>query len=114
MKVHVWGHDVEITAVLRAYVERRLGLALGRFGERIGQVTVRISSTDVDRSCRIDVSLRPRKLRIEGADADALRAVDYAAERVSSSLTRALEREREWDEHALWPEPLGRSKTFKD
>jgi len=106
LKVHVWGRDVEITEVMRAHVKRCLGLALGRFGERIGQVTVRISGAGVDNRCRIDVGLRPRKLRIEGMDADPLRAVDHAAERVSSSVARALEREREWDERALQPEPL--------
>src|SRR5882672_10463633 len=87
MKIHIRKRNVEVTKILRAHVESRLGLALGRFGERIGRVIVRFSDTDghrsaLDKRCQIDVFV----------------AVDHATDRVSRSVARALEREHEWDE----------------
>ncbi len=103
MKIHIRGRNVELTEVLRTHVERRLGFALGRFGERIGRVLLRFSDTnghrgDVDKRCEIDVGLRPRSVRVEQTDADLFVALDRAADRASRSVARALEREREWQE----------------
>jgi putative sigma-54 modulation protein len=103
MKIHIRKRNVEVTKILRAHVESRLGLALGRFGERIGRVIVRFSDTDghrsgLDKRCQIDVGLRPRSVRVEDMDVDLFVAVDNATDRVSRSVARALEREREWDE----------------
>ena len=103
MKIHIRKRNVEVTKILRAHVESRLGLALGRFGERIGRVIVRFSDTDgnrsaLDKRCQIDVGLRPRSVRVEDMDIDLFVAVDHATDRVSRSVARALEREHEWDE----------------
>ncbi len=103
MKIQIRGRNVELTKVLRAQVERRLGFALGRFGERIDRVLLRFSDTDghpgvSDKRCRIDVGLRPRNVRVEHTDADIIVALDHAAERASRSVARALERERRWEE----------------
>src|SRR3989454_2344352 len=103
MKIHIRKRNVEVTKILRAHVESRLGLALGRFGERIGRVMVRFSDTDgrrsvLDKRCQIDVGLRPRSVRVEDMDVDLFVAVDHATDRVSRSVARALEREHEWDE----------------
>ena len=98
MKVEIRQRDVEVTEVLRAHVERRLGLALGRFGDRIGRVMVRFSGADgltgekVTR-CQIDVSLRPQNVRAGDTDADLFAAVDNATDRVSRSVARILELE---------------------
>ncbi len=40
MKIQIRERNVEVTEVLRSHVQRRVGLALGRFGERIGRVIV--------------------------------------------------------------------------
>lgn len=101
MKVAIRERNVEVTEVLRAHVERRLGLALGRFGDRIGRVTVRFSGANghtggpVTR-CQIDVKLRPQNVRAGDTDADLFVAVDHASHRVSRSVARilALESER--------------------
>ena len=104
MKIHIRGRNVELTEVLRTRVERRLGFALGRFGERIGRVLLRFSDTnsdDVDKRCQIVVGLRPRSVRVEHTDADLFVALDRAADRASRSVARALERERAWEENPL-------------
>ena len=102
MKIHIQNRNVEVTKILRAHVESRLGLALARFGERIGRVIVRFSDTNgrlnaLDKRCQIDVGLRQRSVRVEDMDVDLFVAVDNATDRVSRSVARALEREHEWD-----------------
>jgi putative sigma-54 modulation protein len=105
MKIHIRKRNIEVTKILRAHVESRLRLALGRFGERIGRVTVRFSDTDgrrsaLDKRCQIDVGLRPRSVQVEDMDVDLFVAVDHATDRVSRSVARALQRERDWDENS--------------
>jgi putative sigma-54 modulation protein len=98
IKIHIRNHDVDITDVLRIHVERRLGLALARFGDRIGRVMVRFSHADGDgngghKRCRIEVGLRPQRVDAEDTDADLFAAVNHATDRASRSIARALERE---------------------
>jgi ribosomal subunit interface protein len=100
VKVEIRERDVEVSQVLRAHVERRLGLALGRFGHRIGRVTVRFSGANGHMGeqatrCQIDVSLRPQNVRAGDTDADLFAAVDNATDRVSRSVARILELESE-------------------
>ena len=83
------------STTLRAHVERRLSFALSRFGERIARVTVRLSEGgDAGTRCQIDVGLRPRVIKVEDTNSDVFAAVDHAANRVSRSVARTLERER--------------------
>ena len=100
MKVEIRERDVQVTEVLRAHVEQRLGLALGRFGDRIGRVMVRFWGANGRTGeqairCQIDVSLRPRSVRAGDTDADFFAAVDNASDRVSRSVARILELEGE-------------------
>jgi ribosomal subunit interface protein len=111
MKVQIRERDVSVTSALRAHVERRLGLALGRFAGRIGPVTVRFFDDAGDKRCQIDVGLRPRKVRVEDTNADPFAAVDHASDRVSSTVARALDREREWDDGGTRPRLPVESKT---
>ena len=96
IKIHIRNHDVDITDVLRIHVERRLGLALARFGDRIGRVIVRFSHADGDgnvghKRCQIEVGLRPQRLDVEDTDVDLFAAVNHATDRASRSVARALE-----------------------
>ena len=98
IKIHIRNHDVDITDVLRIHVERRLGLALARFGDRIGRVIVRFSHADGDgnvghKRCQIEVGLRPHRVQVEDTDADPFAAVNHATDRVARAAARALERE---------------------
>jgi ribosomal subunit interface protein len=100
VKVEIRQRDIEVTEVLRTHVERRLGLALGRFADRIGRVTVRFSGAadhmgEQATRCQIDVSLRPQNVRAGDTDADLFAAVDNASDRVSRSVARILELESE-------------------
>jgi len=100
VKVEIREQNVQVTEVLRAHVERRLGLALGRFGDRIGRVTVRFSGPngqtgDPATRCQIDVRLRPQNVRAGDTDANLFLAVDHASDRVSRSVARILEFENE-------------------
>jgi putative sigma-54 modulation protein len=102
MRIRFRGPRVELTPVLRAHAERRLGLALGKFGELVDVVTVRLSKAGAaghggapEKRCQIDVSLRPRSLSVEDSDADLVAALDRATDRASRSVARTLERERD-------------------
>jgi|SRR3954449_627537 ribosome-associated translation inhibitor RaiA len=103
LKVQVRAGRMKVSAALRARVERRVGLSLGRFGERIGEVVVRLSVAGEDTRCQIDVALRPRKVQIEDRSPEVLGAVTHAADRVAGSIARLLERERQWDEYPAPP-----------
>ena len=96
MKIRILKCDVDVTDVLRVHVERRLGLALGRFADRIGPVLVHFSNVDGDASgghkrCRIEVGLRPRGLDVEDTDIDLFAAVNHATDRAARSVARAVE-----------------------
>jgi putative sigma-54 modulation protein len=92
-----------VAAPLRAHIERRLAFALSSFGERVGQVVVRLSDSGpaegrdaLPEHCQIEVKLRPRDLQVADTGADPFVAVENAAERLSRSVARAVERERGW------------------
>jgi ribosome-associated translation inhibitor RaiA len=91
MKIKIRFPGTTVTARLRAHVERQVGLALGKFGDGIGEVTVHLSEEGRKSHCRIDVALRIRELRVEQVDVDPPRAVDRAAARVSERVTLAVE-----------------------
>ncbi len=108
MKLQIRGRNVEVSKVLRAHVERRLGFALGRFGEQVGPVIVRFSHAKghrggVDQRCQLYVALRPRIVRVDETDTDLFAAVDHAADRASRSVARAFDRERGWDQTPTRP-----------
>src|SRR5258707_14940035 len=101
MKIYIRGRNIEVTRVVRTRVERRLGFALGRFGERIDRVLLRFSDTngyrgDVDKRCQIEVGFRPRSVRGGNKDADLFVDLDCAADRASRSSAQRLDMEREW------------------
>ena len=83
-----------VSKTLRIHVQGRLGLALGRFADRIERVTVRITKLGGERRCRIDVIMRGRMIRVEGLDVDAVAAAEHAISRAGSSVVRAIEAEQ--------------------
>jgi ribosome hibernation promoting factor len=105
MRFQLRERNIELNTVLRAQVENRLSLALGRYGIRIEKVIVRLSTDGrldgEGKQCKIEVGLRPRTVIAEDSDADLLTAVDRAVNRVSRSVGRALE--DEGDRNGSWP-----------
>jgi putative sigma-54 modulation protein len=93
MTVFIRKDGIMLSKLLRAHVERRLRFVLGRFGDRIGRVTVSLSDTGSASRCQIHVALRPKSVRVEDSDTTPRAAVNNAVQRLSRSLGRALERE---------------------
>ena len=98
IKIQIRKTVVDMTDALRTHLERRLGLALSRFADRIGTVFVRLSHAAGDgrgshKRCQIEVGLRPQRVKVEDTDADLFAAVNHAADRVSRTVAHALERE---------------------
>jgi ribosomal subunit interface protein len=92
MKINIQSLGGTVTRALRAHVEQQVGLALGRFGDGIGAVTVRLSTQGKESHCEIHVALRVREVRVEHVHSDPLRAVDHAAARLSERVSLAIER----------------------
>jgi ribosomal subunit interface protein len=117
MRIVLRARDVMVTPLLRAHVGRRLGLALGRFGERIDKVTVQLMMIAPPgrgvavKRCRIDVGLRPRPVVVEDADTNLLVALDRATDRIARSVARALEREQALEQNSQATTPRLASDT---
>ena len=117
MQIQIRERNVELPEGLRAHVERRLGFALGRLGERISRVIVRFSDTNghrggADKRCQIDVHLRPSgNVRVGDTDADIYAASDRAADHASRAVARLLHRQREWDELPIRSRTGGESRS---
>ena len=98
MQVDIRARKVEVDDVLRAHIDRRLRFALGRFGERIAKVTVRLEDANgarggVDKQCQIDIALRPSgNVIVEDIDADLRTVIDRAADRAGRAVDRDLQR----------------------
>lgn len=101
MELDVRVRDVDLTEAIKDYIERRLRFSLGRFGNQLGKVSVRVSDLNgprggVDKSCRISVELLPAgTVLTEDVSEDLFAAIDRAAERIGRSCSRKLERVRE-------------------
>jgi ribosomal subunit interface protein len=120
MKIQIQAHQIKLPKALSAHVERRLSLALARFGERVDRVILRFSEAGVEhdgannerqrngstknrrrngveKRCEIVVSLQSRRVRVEDTDIDFLAAFDRAASRASRTIARAIDRESWWE-----------------
>jgi ribosomal subunit interface protein len=97
--MHVAMHinDADLAQALRFYVERRLRFALGRFGSRVGQVTVRIGGNGpAENRCRISTEVLPfGRVAAEENDPDLFAAIDRATGRIGRLFRRELERARD-------------------
>jgi ribosome-associated translation inhibitor RaiA len=92
MNLRIRGPEAIVTAALRAQVETQVGLALGRFADRVGPITVRFSSRNARIRCQIEVALRPRVVHVEEDDDSPSRAANHAIARVDGPVGRAIER----------------------
>jgi len=95
MKIQITHPNITTTPRLKEYIEQRLGLALGRYADRIGVVQVKFAdaklgpNVDITR-CRIDVGLR-KTVVVEAADRDLFAAVDRAVEIAVRRLALAID-----------------------
>ena len=87
-----------VADALRRYVERRLHFALGRFGDRVGGVSVRLygSGNTPNCKCRMSAELQPfGNVVVEERDPDLFTAIDRAAGRLGRRVARELDRIRD-------------------
>jgi putative sigma-54 modulation protein len=101
MRLYIRGKKFRVSDDLREHMQLRLGFALGRFGQRIREVTASLADANgprggIDKQCRIVVRLvASRKVTIEETGADFMAAIARAAERAGRAVGRELERQRE-------------------
>ena len=101
MRVELRVRDTDLADALRTYIERRLGFALGYFGDEVGRVRVKVSGLNGSRggtkkSCRISADFNPLgRVAVQETDLDLHAAIDRAVGRVARSLGQRLERVRE-------------------
>lgn len=96
MRLELSACGIELTPELREHVERRMYFALGRLGERIRKVSVRLTDVNgprggLDKSCtvRIEAGLgTPIIIREQKSSIHA--AVAVAAERAERFLARQI------------------------
>ncbi len=98
MHVELRVNNINASDILQTYVERRLHFALGRFGSRVGRVSITMNgnSEPTQRSCRISAEMRPfGRVAVQEADPDLFAAVDRASGRIGRLFGHELERARE-------------------
>lgn len=98
MRVELRVRNTDLAEVLRGYIERRLEVALERFGERVNRVRVRVSGLNgpqggTKNSCRVSADLKPfGRVAVQETDLDLHAAVDRATSRVGRLLGQRLEK----------------------
>jgi putative sigma-54 modulation protein len=97
MQVAMHITDADLADAFKSYIDRRLRFALGRFGGRVGQVTVRIGADGrAESRCRISTEILPfGRVAVEEIDADLFAAVDRATGRIGRLFGRELDRTRD-------------------
>ena len=100
MQLSIRARNTEISRTLEEWIERRLCLALAKFGGRISRMTVLLEDINgprggVDQRCRVEVLLVPSgKIEAEATDTDVVLAVSRATNRIARRVRDALERRR--------------------
>ncbi|MBX7106316.1 MAG: HPF/RaiA family ribosome-associated protein [Gemmataceae bacterium] len=100
MWLNIHSQGMSIDSTIRERIDRRLGFALGRFGDRIGRVTVNLTDLNgprggIDNRCRIVVEiLGQERAVVEDTDFDLHAVIDRAADRIGQAVYRKLERAR--------------------
>jgi ribosomal subunit interface protein len=98
MNVLVRGLNVSITTALKARIEHRLDLALGRFASHLKDVQVRLSDTNerhtgLDGRCQISAHIRgAAAVWIDEVGPDLFAAIDVAADRLGQAVARRVQR----------------------
>jgi len=100
VKLQVRGDKLLVSKMARGKAELRLGLLLGRFGDEVVRVSLRLSKAarpggGVNNRCQIAIGLKPKAVRVEHASPDLLVAFERAADKAVRSVVRVLDRERE-------------------
>ena len=92
MRILVRQHAFPLQDDLRVHAVRRANVALGRFAERIDDVTLRFAEPHGgDKVCRLHLGLHGRRpVHIEERAAEIEAAVDVACDRAARVVARQL------------------------
>jgi ribosome-associated translation inhibitor RaiA len=92
MRLEISSHEIELGHSVRAYAERRLFLALRRFGGHVGIVSVRLDASGrTGKGCRLVLTLVPSgQIVVSARGIDEKCAIDRAAEKTMRALEREL------------------------
>ena len=98
MQLEMRSSGIRLNEDLRGYIERKLGLALGRFATRVRRVHVQMTDLNGPKGgeaieCSIRAHLHPRgELVVQEARSDPFGAVARAAQRVRRGIARQTKR----------------------
>ncbi len=97
MQISTHISDGHLAQALHLYVERRLHFVLARFGNRVGEVTVKITAdSPADSRCRISTEILPfGRVAVDECDSSLFAAIDRATGRIGRLFSRKLERGRD-------------------
>jgi len=100
VNISVRFHGLAQESEVETYARKRLGSAVGRvLDARPSSISVGLSDENgprggVDKTCRLVLRSKALLLVCEARSADALSAVDAAADRLAAALSRQLARSR--------------------
>lgn len=96
MHIEIRANDFTLTDGIRLHIERRLGLALDRFTQRVRAVRVWIGDVNgpkhgaVDKFCLLVVQLTHGRAVLEERVAHLYVAIDRAAHRIREKIARGV------------------------
>ncbi len=111
MQIDIQSRGFSLTEGLRHHCDRRLRFALGPASDRLRAVSIRLTDENgprggIDKRCTLRAKLPGSpQIVIAQDEADIYVAIDRAADRLSRTLSRRLQREGR-DYRARMPEPL--------
>ena len=100
MRIQVFSNHVDIDQTLRAQIETRVRLALGRISSRVSRVSVYLADENgprggVDKKCRLVAKLLPDgDLVVQGNGSDWEGLIGDTLNRLMRAVVRDLERRR--------------------
>lgn len=102
MEIEIQALNFPLSQSVRDFVKRRLSFALGRVGDDLHRVSVRLSDVNgarggVDKSCLIQVGLRGLPdVVVENTEPNLRVAIHRAADRAGWTVARRLQRQRNY------------------
>ncbi len=97
MKIEIRQHLKSSSKNLHDYIQRRLQFSLGRFGDKIRSVTVRVMDLNgpkggLDKKCQVMAKLNSKTLVMEGVDQDFYVIADVTIERLQRKIAREIDK----------------------
>ena len=97
MHIRTQINDSDISGAFRSYIERRLRFSLGRFGDRVGPISVRLKANGpTGHKCSMSAVILPSgRITVTETDFDLFSAIDRAAGKLGQQFGRELDRIRD-------------------